>query len=69
MISSDLLNPLVHVLARLRRGKYALMADITKCFFQMKLPKAQRDLCRLFSFENDDVHKDNLVPFRFCVLP
>ena len=69
MTGPDLLNPLVHVLARFRKGKYALMADITKCFFQIKLPVAQRDLCRLLWFENDDVHKGKLVPFRFCVHP
>ena len=43
----DLLNPLVHVLARIRKGEYGLMADITKCFFQIKLSVALRDLCRL----------------------
>ena len=57
MTGPDLLNPLVHVLATLRKGKYALMADITKRFFQMKFPEALRDLCRLLWFENDDVHK------------
>ena len=67
MTGPDLLNLLVHVLARFRKGKYALMADITKCFFQIKLPVAQRDLCRLLWFENDDVHQSKLVPFRFCV--
>ena len=45
------------------------MADIAKCCFQIKLPVAQRDLCRLLCFENDDVHKGRLVPFRFCVYP
>ena len=69
MTGLDLLNPLVHVLARFRKGKYALMADITKCFFQIKLPVAQRDLCRLLWFENNDVHKGKLVSFRFCVHP
>ena len=47
MTGPDLLNSLVHVLARFRKGKYALMADVTKCFFQIKLPEAQRDLCCL----------------------
>ena len=69
MTGPDLLNPIVHVLARFRKDKYALMADITKCFFQIKLPVAQRDLCRLLWFENDDVHKGKLVLFRFCVHP
>ena len=69
MTGPDLLNPLVQVLAWFRKGKYTLMADITKCFFQIKLPVAQRDLCRLLWFENDDVHKGKLVPFCFCVHP
>ena len=37
--------------------------------FQIKLPVAQRDLCCLLWFENDDVHKGKLVPFRFSVHP
>ena len=40
MTGPDLLNRLVHVLARFRKGNHALMADITKCFFQIKLPVA-----------------------------
>ena len=56
MTGSNWLNPLVHVLARFYKGRYALMADITKCFFQIKLPVAQINLCRLLWFENDDVH-------------
>ena len=69
MTGHDLLNPLVQMLAKFRKGKYALMADITKCFLEIKLPVAQKDLCHLLRFENDDVHKGNLVPFRFCVHP
>ena len=37
MTGPDLLNALVHVLARLRKGKHVLMTGITKCFFQIKL--------------------------------
>ena len=40
----DLLNPLAHVLAKFRMGEYALMGDITKCFFQIRLPKTQQNL-------------------------
>ena len=65
MTGPDLLNSLAHMLARLRKGKYALIADITKCFFQMKLPEAQRDLCRLLWFEKDDVHNGKLSSFSF----
>ena len=44
------------------------MADITKCFFQIKLPVAQRGLCRLLWFENDDIDKGKVVPFCFSSL-
>ena len=47
MAGPDLLNPLLHVLMRFLLGKFALMADVTKCFFQIKLPEAHRDLFRL----------------------
>ena len=66
---SEIVNPLVDMLARFRKGKYALMTDITKYCFQIKLPAAQRHLCRLLSFENDDVRKGKSIPFRFCVYP
>ena len=69
MSSPDLLNPLVHVLARFHKGKHALMADITKCLFQIKLPEEQRDLCRILWFEDNDVHRGKLTQFRFCVHP
>ena len=42
MSGPDLLNPLLHVLTRFRLGKYALMSDVTKCFFQVQLPAAQK---------------------------
>ena len=69
MSGSDLLNQLVHVLTRFRMGIYALMSDVTKCFFQIQLPKEQRDLFRLLWFEDDDIEKGKLIPFRFCVHP
>ena len=54
---------------RFRLGKFALMADVTKCFFQIKLPEAQRDLFRLLWFENNDIGLGTIVPFCFCVHP
>ena len=65
----DLLSPLLHVLTRFHLGKYALMSDVTKCFFQIKLPAAQRDLFRLLLFENNDVERGKLVSYRFRVHP
>ena len=69
MSGPDLLNPLLHVLTRFRLGKYALMSDVTKCFFQIWLPAAQRDLFRLLWFENNDVERGKLVSYRFRVHP
>ena len=69
MAGPDLLNPLLHVLMRFRLNKFALMVDVTKCFFQIKLPEAQRDFFRLLWFENNDIKLGNIVPFRFCVHP
>ena len=63
------LNPLQHVLMRFRLGQFALMADVTKCFFQIKLPEVQRNLFRLFWFENNDIEQGNIVSFCFCVHP
>ena len=55
MAGPDLLNPLLHVLMRFLMGKFTLIADVTKCFFQIELPEAQRDLFRLLWFENNDI--------------
>ena len=41
----DLLNPLANILARFRLGKFVMMADLTKCFFQIVVPAEQ---CNLF---------------------
>jgi len=49
--------------------EFALMADITKCYFQIRVPEEQRDLFRILWFENDDVENGQLVPYRFCVHP
>ena len=45
------------------------MSDVTKCFFQIQLPAAQRDLFRLLWFENNDVERGKLVSYRFRVHP
>ena len=69
MAGPDLLNPLLHVLIRFCLGKFALMADVTKYFFHIKLPKAQRDFFHLLWFENNDIEQSNTIPFCFCVHP
>ena len=48
---TDLLNPLANILARFRLGKFAMMADLTKCFFQIGVPAEQRDLFRILWFD------------------
>ena len=37
--SENLLNGLVDVLTRFRLGKFACMADVSKCFFQVSIPE------------------------------
>ena len=69
MSGPDLLGSLVHVLMRFRHGKFGLMADVTKCFFQIALPESQRDLFRILWFENDDIDSGKIVPYRVCVHP
>ena len=64
----DLLNSLVHILIRFRREEFALMADITKCYFQINLPASQRDLLRILWFENNDVEHGKMQQWRLiCV--
>ena len=41
LAGENLLNGLVDVLMRFRMGKYACVADVSKCFFQIKLPRDQ----------------------------
>ena len=53
------------MLARFRLGKYALMSDLSKCFFQILLPQDQQDLFRILWFKNDDIEAGVLEPNRF----
>ena len=55
----DLLNPLADILARFRLGKFAMMADLTKCFFQISVPAEQRDLFCILWFDKNDVREGN----------
>ena len=45
------------------------MSDVTKCFFEIQLPAAQRDLFRLLWFENNGVERGKLVSYHFRVHP
>ena len=62
-------NQLSHISAGFRVGKFAFMADITKCFFQVNLTENQRDLFRLLWFENNDIERGKIIPFQFRYHP
>ena len=53
----NLLNGLVEVLLRFRLGRLACMADLSKCFYQVSIPRKQRDLFRLIWYRNNDLIK------------
>ena len=61
----DLLNSLTDVLAKFRLGQYALMADITKCFFQVLLPEKQQDYFRILWYKDDDVQQGQIESYKF----
>ena len=61
----DLLNRLSYVLARFRMGKYALMADLSQCFFQILLPENQQDYFRILWFKDDDIEKGEIQVYKF----
>ena len=61
----DGLNVLSHVFARFRMGKYALMADLSKCFLQILLPEEQQDLFRILWYKEDDITKGEIEEFKF----
>ena len=42
LAGENLLNGLVDVLMRFRMGKFACVADVSKCFFQIKIPESQQ---------------------------
>ena len=65
----DLLNPLADILARFRLGKFAMMADLTKCFFQIGVPAEQCDLFRILWFDKNDVREGNVVTYSFTRHP
>ena len=62
---TNLLNVLVKVLVRFWLGKYACMADLSRCFFQVVVSEAQRDLLRIVWFRNNDLKGGEPQVFRF----
>ena len=65
LAGTNLLNNLVEVLTRFRLGKFVCMADLSKCFFQVAVPKAQRDLFRIIWFSNGDLEASTPQVLRF----
>ena len=60
-----MLNDLVKVLTRFRTERYACMADLSKCFFQVSVPENQRDLLRLVWYKNNNLDEGKTQVFQF----
>ncbi len=58
----DLTNSLLAVLLRFRREKVAVMADVAKMFYQIKVPKHHRDYLRFFWYPQNN---PNLLPVEY----
>ncbi|XP_059086776.1 uncharacterized protein LOC131883340 [Tigriopus californicus] len=54
----DFTNSLLGVLLRFRERKVAVMADIEKMFYQVRIPKAQSNFLRFFWFKDGDLNGD-----------
>ena len=65
LAGENLLNGLVEVLIRFRLGRYACVADISKCFFQVGIPCDQQDWFRIVWYENNDLDHGKPQVFRF----
>lgn len=53
----DLTNSLVEVLLRFRQSPYAFMADIESMFYQVSVPKSDRDCLRFLWWPDGDYNK------------
>ena len=51
----DLINKLNYVLLRFRQHQYAMTADITAMYNQVRVPQDDRDALRFLWFEGDDI--------------
>ena len=61
----NLLNGLVGVLNRFRLGRFACMADLSKCFFHVALPREQQDWFRLVWFKDNEIDIGKTQIYRF----
>ena len=41
------------------------MSDLSKCFFQIRLPEAQQDLFRILWYKDDDVKLGEVEAYKF----
>ena len=57
----DLTNSLLGVLLRFRENKFALSGDIEKMFYNIRVPKNQRDFLRFLWFPDNDLTKEPAV--------
>ena len=58
----DLLNKLIHVLLRFRLHQFAWAADVAAMYFQVRIPKEQRDMLRfLWINDSGDVEEYRMV--------
>ena len=56
----NLLNGEVDVLTWFRVGRYACMADLSKCFRQVSVPENQRHLLLLVRFKNNHINEGEI---------
>ena len=61
----NMLSNLVEVLTRFRLGKFACMADLSKCFFQNAMPEHQQNLFRLVWYSDNDIDGGKIHIFHF----
>ena len=53
----DLLVPLFDVITRFRVGKYAMIANLKECFFQIGIPPEQRDFFCILWYADDTLDR------------
>lgn len=60
----NLMNSLLHILLRFRKGKFAAKADVEKAYLQVQICEEDRDLLRILWID-----KDQVWIYRFTRLP
>ena len=67
----NLMNSLIRILMRFRKGKIAAKSDIEKAFLMVGIHPSDRDLLRIFWLDGDQVwiYKFTRLPFGLCCSP